>query len=126
MPDPNETPVPDPDEAERVRLTKEGDEAARQFRELQLEGAEHGRAGLDERAEERPIHPESGPGHYDAASRYAREAAKALRSDEVARAQALAGIGQIHATLAAAAAALHSDFTDAATLRAWKEVTGQG
>jgi hypothetical protein len=92
--------MPDPDEA---------DEAARQFREMELEGLDHGRMDLPEPGKKQVIDPEWGSGHYDAASHYARKAAKALRRDEVARAHALAAIGQIHAILAAAAAAAAQD-----------------
>jgi hypothetical protein len=94
MPDPNETPVPDPDEL------------ARRFEEM---GGEHYRADIPEAAGQSPIDPESGPGHYAAAGYYARQAAEALYHEDVARAQALAAIGQIHAMLAAAAAAAVQD-----------------
>jgi hypothetical protein len=109
-----EAPMPD--------LNERADAAAREFREA--EGSlEHGRAELAERGEGRPVDPESGPGHYAEASRYAQRAAKALDGNDVTRAQALAAIGQLHATLAAAAAtALHEEYSD---IRAWRRVTGQ-
>lgn len=66
---------------------------------------------------------ESGSGHYAEASCYARRAAKALDGKEVARAQALGAIGQVHATLAlTAATALHEEYSD---IRARRRVTGQ-
>jgi hypothetical protein len=81
-------------------LEEQGDAAAREFRES--DPPEHGRAWLAES----PAAVDAGPGpwHYKKASRYARRAAKALDGDEVTRAQALAAIGQVHATLALAAA----------------------
>jgi hypothetical protein len=95
---------------ESARVIREADEAERQFREKGLEGFSHGRMDLAEPRKERAIDPESGPRHYEAASRYARRAAKALDREEVTRAQALAAIGQIHATLAVAAATvLHEE-----------------
>jgi hypothetical protein len=63
-----------------------------------------------------PLARESGPGHYVEASRYAADSASALQADDVARAQALAAIGQIHATLAVAAATAPDDDR-------WREVT---
>ena len=78
------------------RLVREGNELARELTQLEYPGR-------------RPIDPESGPGHYKEASRYAYEAAEALRSEDLARAQTLAAIGQIHATLAAAAATAVQD-----------------
>jgi hypothetical protein len=48
---------------------------------------------------------QSGPWHYAEADRYANEAAAALEAGDVVRAQALAAIGQVHATLAAASVA---------------------
>jgi hypothetical protein len=84
-------------ESDDRRLRERGDQAAREFRERREVG--QGRADL---AESHAVNPDSGPGHYAEASRYARAAAKALADDEVARSQALAAIGQIHATLAAA------------------------
>ena len=83
--------MPDPNEA---------DEAADPF---SLEGVDHGRTYLPE-PEKRVIDPDSGPGHYAEASRYARRAAAALDNGEVTHAQVLAAIGQIHALLAVAAA----------------------
>lgn len=112
MPDPNEIPVPDPDKAGEIdRIIREGDETARRIMEqMAQEGSlEHGRAWLPER--ERAIGPESHPRHYAEAVRYAHQAAEALRSGEVTKAQALAAIGQIHATLAAAAAAALNEAT---------------
>jgi hypothetical protein len=50
-----------------------------------------------------PLRPH--PSHYAEAVRYADEADAALKAENVARAQALAAIGQIHATLATASAA---------------------
>ena len=103
---------------DRRRLLKHGDEAAREFREKAEPG--HFRADL---VESDAINPDSGPGHYAEASRYARSAAAALDGEKPDRALALAAIGQIHATLAAAsAAALHEEYGD---IRGWRHVTGQ-
>ena len=108
MPDPNEIPVPGPGEPVDVdRLVREGNELARELTQLEYPGR-------------RPIDPESGPGHYKEASRYAYEAAEALRSEDPARAQTLAAIGQIHATLAAAAATAVQDHV---TELDWRDVT---
>jgi hypothetical protein len=63
-----------------------------------------------------PIDPESGPGHYAEASRYAREAATALSRGQTAEAQVLAAIGQVHATPATAAATAEQDPKDGAQL----------
>jgi hypothetical protein len=64
----------------------------------------------------------SGPAHYAAAERYAREAAACLPGDS-RQAEALAAIGKIHATLAvASAAALHEEYAD---IRDWRAATGQ-
>lgn len=65
----------------------------------------------------------SGPQHYVTAGDYARRAAKAADASGWPRALAFAAIGQIHATLAAAAAtALHEEYGD---VRAWRDATGQ-
>lgn len=47
------------------------------------------------------------PNHYAEAARYADEADAALKAGDIARAQTLAAIGQIHATLATASATAH-------------------
>ena len=51
----------------------------------------------------------TGPDHYAEAIRYAEDATSRFKAGEIARAQALAAIGQIHATLAAASAAVLQD-----------------
>jgi hypothetical protein len=67
--------------------------------------------------------PISGPLHYVRAGYYARQAAEAEQIGQYESAVALAAIGQIHATLAAAsAAALHDENGDT---REWRNVTGQ-
>lgn len=72
-----------------------------------------------------PRHPspppsgESGPEHFAEASSYAAKAAEALREGNMARAQALASIGQVHATLAAASAAVQ----DRGDVSEWRRET---
>ena len=51
--------------------------------------------------------PPPAPDHYAEAARYADEADAALKAGDIARAQTLAAIGQIHATLATASATAH-------------------
>lgn len=51
--------------------------------------------------------PPPAPNHYAEAARYADEADAALKAGDIARAQTLAAIGQIHATLATASATAH-------------------
>jgi hypothetical protein len=51
--------------------------------------------------------PAPAPNHYAKAARYADEADAALKAGDIARAQTLAAIGQIHATLATASATAH-------------------
>lgn len=105
---------------DRRELRERADEAQREFREyVEKGGPEHGRAFLPEI---HAVNPDSGPGHYAEASRYARDAAKALANDKVARAQALAAIGQIHAALAVAAATVAQDRV---TELNWQDVTGR-
>jgi hypothetical protein len=65
---------------------------------------------------------DSGPGHYTVAEGLAEDAMRTLESGDPARAAILAAIGQVHATLAAASAALHEEYGD---IREWRQVTGQ-
>lgn len=88
----------EPDE-DRRRLNEQADAIEREFLEQQKAGLDHGRLDFPERL---VISPDSSPGHYAEAGRYAELAAAALDRKKPRRAQALAAIGQIHATLAVA------------------------
>jgi len=70
-----------------------------------------------------PVRRMSGPAHYAEAGRYAGMAVAAVSAGDPATAAVLAAIGQLHATLAVAAAtALHDEHAD---IREWRNATGQ-
>ena len=65
----------------------------------------------------------TGQANYMRTQEYAGEAAAAHAEGDLDGAAVLAAIGQVHATLAlAAATALHEEHRD---IRAWREATGQ-
>jgi hypothetical protein len=69
------------------------------------------------------VPPVSGPQNYATAVDYALQAYDAERAGRYEHAAVLAAIGQLHATLAVAAAtALHEEYAD---IRGWRAVTGQ-